>query len=312
MELKATQMSSAITYGDIDLEWIEGVAPAIGSFVRKGAVRLRKLAEDMWAGGKELFGAIMRRDWSLFESFIAENPFAAGAGIVATGLAGALLVSPIGAAIGILKTGLGVVVKGLRSMGVLGGITIGVGLPSLISGLVRGTQQLYRFNWNQTDTEIEGEIKSAIASLYGQAGDSLGTALAGILVGGGGNPKVEIGMKSLCALWETIEEDIRDEVLESLSTLVFAGVRTAGLILFKKTYMSARKLIRSNFRTGIPAIDKAIAAWGLNGTKPWSIAYQIEEKIEEIPDENIRNFVEEFVDSFFTDVGQFLLLRYDK
>ncbi len=307
-------VSAALIYGDADWGFLGKFSSKLEEWAKKGWAKLANLASAMAGGAVELWNAIKNKDWKLFQSWFEEQPIAASAGIVATGLIAGVLVSVGGLLVGAVAGGLSGLKALLLSKGGLFGVALTAPLlPSLISHMVQGTQQIYHFNWNQSDADILKEIEQDLINLYGAAGNSLGTATAGVLIGfGGGTPKVEIRMKSLVNMWRIANEDIREESLEALSRLAYSGIRVAGMILFKLTYMNARKFIKSNFKTGIPSIDKAIAAWGKESSQPWSLATAVEEKIETIPDARIRAFVENFTESFFESSGEFLQLRFDR
>ena len=77
--------------------------------------------------------------------------------------------------------------RGLKVVSLIRGTAIALtaagALGALIRFAVRGVQFAYNFNWNITDSQIRQQQKSLIDGLYGQFGETAGTALASILCG---------------------------------------------------------------------------------------------------------------------------------
>lgn len=57
--------------------------------------------------------------------------------------------------------------------------------------------------------------------------------------------------------------------------------------------------VPSGWRQAIPNLDLAIRHWGEEGQKPWSIAGYVEEKVESIESERIKQAVEGFLEGFW-------------
>lgn len=308
--VKATETSSAMTvFGDVSEKWLNAVSAAATIWFGAGAIVAGNLVKDIFKAAKQKVKNLIGWLKNLWEK--DKKKVLIGVGIGCLVIAGGVVV---GGVIG----GIGGIVTAIGGLGVVGttiaGLALGGVLPSLVTGLLRTTTFLYNYNWQQSDKEINQQIEAALEGLYGVAGDALGVALAGMITGGakGGLPKPQIRMGAIVSLWQTVEEDVQEEILQNLTNLAMAGVRTFGVILFKQIYMNARKFIKSKFRTGIPSIDKAIQSWGADGSKPWSMAMYVEEKIESIPDARIRAFTENFVESFFDSTGEFIELQWGR
>lgn len=309
--VKATETASALTtYGDASIKWLQSMSKEAGKWLEAGAVNIGSLLKGFLNKAKQAVGGVINWVKGLWQKDKKKVLIGVGIGCLVL-IGGGLVLGGIVGAIG----GLAAAVGGLGAVGAtLATLALGGVLPSLVTGLLRATTFIYQFNWQQTDQDINKEIESAIQGLFGRAGDAMGVALAGTLTGTakGGFPKPVIHMGAIVALWRTVEEDIQEEILQALTQLAMAGLRCAGVILFKQMYMNARKFIKSNFRSGIPSIDKAIASWGEEGSKPWSMAKAVEAKIESIPDKNIKAFTENFVESFFESSGEFIQLQWGR
>ncbi|WP_293309024.1 hypothetical protein, partial [Microcoleus sp. PH2017_10_PVI_O_A] len=97
---------------------------------------------------------------------------------------------------------------------------------------------------------------------------------------------------------------------EELSQLANTFIRYARNLAAKLGYMEIRKWARNNIRTGISSIDNAIANWGLQEGQSWTIAQQVENKIESITEENpsLGNFLEGFVEGFGDGFSDFIVM----
>ena len=179
-------------------------------------------------------------------------------------------------------------------------ITISAGF--LLRTFANGVRFIYNFNWNQTDREIENNYKQKLQTIAGMAGDTVGTAIGGATCGwlvgtaiGRFNPvlaaKIKIAMPEI---WEEVREQF--EVFLKGVSRIGAGIMVMDI------YKNARRWIKKNANR-IPGLsskwEKIIKAWGEEGSKPWSFAKVVEDKIESISNPITRAFVENTVESFF-------------
>lgn len=179
-----------------------------------------------------------------------------------------------------------------------------------VAGFVRGTlnfsEQVYRFNWQETDKQLKAEIESLITSLYEPAGEFLGRSIAGLLVGGtAAIPKVRVNIPQMALLWQ-LNPDIRDELLQNVSSFCYQSLVAAKVIAFKVFFMKGRAYIKENWeklpkivRDTFPDLSNKIKTWGDEGNKAWSIAGVMEEGIESIDDERLKQAAEGFVEGFW-------------
>lgn len=186
-----------------------------------------------------------------------------------------------------------------------GAIVLSAGF--LLRTFATGVRNLYNFNWNQTDRELESEYKNKLVTLAGLAGETVGTAIGGATCGwlvgtaiGRFNPVLAAKIKlAMPEVWE--------EVRETFEAFLRSTARIGAGIMFKNIYKNARRWIKKNASRipGLsPSMEKIIKAWGEPGSKSWSFASAVEEKIESIQNPITRAFVEEGVEGFFDSCSE--------
>lgn len=182
----------------------------------------------------------------------------------------------------------------------LAGVTTG----ALIRWCTGNVVRLLNYNLNATDEELDNQVKAAQNSLWAIAGSTagglLGTGLCGIVPGAA---VVRINPVKLAAIAE-VDQELYEEIMPQIKNMIMGTVRVAQVVGFTQTYKNVRKVLKSaspTIRQFSPSLANTLDRWGAPGSKPWSINSFIEERIEQIPDENIRayyeNLYEEFVDS---------------
>lgn len=225
-------------------------------------------------------------------------------GVVAGVVAGVVLT-------GVLLAGSGAVAWVVGSItgiaAILGGMqAAGINVGGMIRGTMNFAEFVYRFNWQESDKQIQAEIEQLITSLYEPAGEFLGRSIAGLLVGGFASPpKVRVNVRQIALLWQ-LNPDIRDELLQNVSSFCYQSLIAVKTIAFKTFFMKGRSWIKQNWekvpstwRQAVPNLDLAIRHWGEEGQKPWSIAGYVEEKVESIESERIKQAVEGFLEGFW-------------
>lgn len=293
-------------------KWLQDAASAVWGAIKDGVQAALDLGNRMIEGGKELFAAIARGDWGIFGSWLKDDPKGAIAGGAAVGIAGWF----VGSATGITA----VASQGIASMWAtlgsvkIGGFTLGLMLPTLQQAIVSGGNTLYNLDFAQSDTAILAELSGMYNSFLNTVGESTGRMLAGFMLGGGKhNPKMNINITAAAALCITAQEeggDIQEELVEELSQLANTFIRYATNLAAKLGYLEFRKWARNNVRTGIKGIDDVIANWGLQEGQSWTIAQQVDNKIEAITEENpsLGNFLEGFVEGLGDGFSDFILM----
>ncbi|NEP38970.1 MAG: hypothetical protein F6K35_06775, partial [Okeania sp. SIO2H7] len=161
-------------------------------------------------------------------------------------------------------------------------------------------------------------IESAITNLYTPAGDVLGRGLATLLVGGKWQPsRVEINVRQ-AAYQYVLNEDIRDEMISSMSALIHASLNAFKILIVKKSYMGGRRALKKlwnnfppDFKSQFPGLDKAVQSWGEEDSKAFSLAAEYEEKVvNQIDDEKLKNLLNGFTDGFWQQFSQGVIYKY--
>lgn len=182
----------------------------------------------------------------------------------------------------------------------LAGITTG----ALIRWCTGSVVRLLNYNINATDEQLDAQVKAAQNSLWGIAGSSfgsiLGSSLCGIVPGAA---VVRINPAKLAAIAE-VDKELYEEIMPQIKSLIMGTVNVAKKIGFTQIYKNVRKVLKSQspfVRNLSPSLADKLEKWGAPGSKPWTINSAVEERIEQISDEGIKafaeNFWEDFVDS---------------
>jgi hypothetical protein len=281
------------------------IGSTVAAWLEKGLINLKNLARNMIDGAKELGKAILRGDWNLFKSWLKEDPIAASSGVGAVLLIGGVVVGGVVSGIAALASAIGV-----------GGATLAAVGSSVLGAAVSFGNQVWNFDFNKTDAAILAEINSAFGGLANVAGEATGRALAGFIVNRKETPKLRINIKATATMFLALDDDgdnqIAEEILESLSSLGWAFYRFAGKALFSMGYMNFRQWAKKNIKSGIPWVDKMIASWGEEGGKPWVISQQVNQLTEKIEEDNpaLGKFLQGVIEGFGDGFKEFLVLEY--
>ena len=268
--------------------WLQNAAGEVWGFIKKGVKAALDLGKKMLEGGKELLGAIFRGDWGIFVQWAKDDPLGFLAGGAAVAVAGWF----VGAATGLTALAAGGISSLWATLGSIkiGGVAIGLALPTIQQAIVSGTNTIVNLDWMQSDKAILESLNSTYLSFLNNVGESTGRLLAGMLLGGGkSNPKLTLNVTATAAIIIQAEQegsDIEEEMIEELSALANAFKRYWLTLMGKMGMLEFRKYAREKIRTGIPAIDKKIENWGLIEGQSFSIATKIEEKIEKLEETN--------------------------
>lgn len=310
MRVNVADSSSALNYG---------VIPNVSEWMKAGAKQILQYMQLGVAKAKAFIGKV--KDW--IANAMKESKKSGGniLKVIGAGIASAFKNSIISivvvGAISVVATGL--ILAGPVAIGwVMGGVTFLAALVTLLKetgvfdtgqfvrSALNFSEQVYRFNWQQTDKAIRAEIESLITSLYEPAGEFLGRSIAGLLVGGtAAIPKVRVNIPQMALLWQ-LNPDIRDELLQNVSSFCYQSLVAAKVIAFKVFFMKGRQYIKENWdklpktvQNAFPDLGNKIRTWGDEGHTAWSIAGVMEEKIESIDDERLKNAAEGFVEGFW-------------
>lgn len=177
-------------------------------------------------------------------------------------------------------------------------------ISRLWSGFIGATRFLLTFNWNISDPELDAQSKRYEQAIYTQLGGTVGSALGYLVCG------ITPGIALLTvneALGALVLKNVGEEFLDELSGNLAALAQTTFRAMAQKTFAYAFK----NTRRWLKKPNNVIAqlmfgdryadvmnSWGKPGTKPFILSEKIEDRVEAIPNENLRFFVEEALEEF--------------
>lgn len=292
--------------------WLQDAASQVWGAIKNGVKSVLEFAGRIFEGGKELLSAIGRGDWGIFVQWAKNDPFGFLAGGAAVAIGGWF----IGSATGLTAMAMGGISSLWATLGSIkfGGVALGAMLPSLQQVLVSGGNIIVNTDWLQSDKAILEQLNGTYLSFLNNVGESTGRLLAGFALGGGkANPKLRLNITATAALVITARQqgsEIEEEMVEELTQVANAFIRYATNLAGKLGYLQFRKWARNNVRTGIKSVDAKIANWGLQEGQSWSIAQQIEEKVEKLQESDpaLGNFVEGLLEGFGDGFQDFLLV----
>ncbi|MBD1921750.1 hypothetical protein H6F77_11670 [Microcoleus sp. FACHB-831] len=309
-------LASALYGGFANINFFSGVGSIAGKWVHSGLAVVGNLINSI-------------KDLVKDPKNIKDITFDFFADFWSTDLTGALLGAGAVVAIGVMVfsggAALGALAGGLSGLGMLAGIAAtaaGVAINNVLQNpvgkcirwLVTKAQFIYSYNWNATDEDIQKNIDASIESLYGLAGNALGTAMGsticGVLPGAVG---VRLNLANVASVWQIIDDDIKTEILQGFNVLFQSSKRVQQDNMFRQTYMNVRRWIKSNdtiidfISDIIPDADKIIESWGEKESKPFTFAKAVEEKIDTIKDKKTKKFVEGFVERLMESCTESLI-----
>lgn len=309
-KIEPGKKASDIFAGCAPVEWVKQVASDFHSFVWGKILDVAKAV-------KNAIGSLINNVGNWLQGFFkgtiaaveATGRFVASYGLVAI-VGRKLAETPCGRialAAGAVVVGGVATFAGLKALAATASI-MAFGVPLLarvIRGMVRGVSFAYNFNWNITNSEIQSQIKSLQTRLASSFGGALGQGIGQLACGGLAgvtimtlNPRVAVKMS------EALGDDVLDEVKDAMRQLLQQTGAIARQYAFLESFKSARSYVKRLAK--YPYISRIlpdkweniIKAWGNEGSKSWSFASAVEEKIESISDERLKAFVEELADEF--------------
>ncbi|MEC4806679.1 MAG: hypothetical protein SAJ12_08995 [Jaaginema sp. PMC 1079.18] len=177
------------------------------------------------------------------------------------------------------------------------------------------------FNFNATDAELDQLVKSSLQTLVSEIGEmagcAVGYATCGGLLGAG---IIYIDPGAAIPIMKEAVPELKDEFAGLLGDLARTAARAATRWLAVNAFKHGRRLIKRvaqnpGIKKRLPAkLNKAIESWGAEGSKPWTIAQARDNLIENIPNEYLRTFAEEFVEGFdecCTEAGYVIAQSFD-
>lgn len=184
-------------------------------------------------------------------------------------------------------------VAGFAFKDVLGFVLRTLNLSAIWGKLVNSLQFAINFNFGASDSQLEAQLRGQWNAYAGQfgglVGSSLGWVLCGVVPGA-------IIFKFNSAMGAHVLKEVGEEALDEISAnvafLAQTGTRNLARAGFIRQFKNLRRWVN---RPDSPVYgllpSSLIEAWETG--KSWTIAQQIEEKIESIPNQALENFVEE-------------------
>ena len=180
-------------------------------------------------------------------------------------------------------------------------------LPSMVNWIADKVQQIWEFDWNTTDEDLEREVQAAFDAIYGILGESAGKILGQACGAIPGLITVWVKPRLLLQVREALGQEALSQMIDSLYTITNWSKQVFGKWLFSAAYSNGRKLVKWVVRNSAWVQDiigerltKAILeSWGEKGSKPWTFAQQYEKMIDSIKNEKTKAFVENMFEAFF-------------
>lgn len=299
MLIEVAKCAHAIFNGLAPKDWVETVSAearkwfGLGVASAKGFInQIGNLLNKVKDAAKGLF--------SFMRGWFRDDPVGAGAAVGLAFVGGAILLGGA-VSLGIIGGGAAALIKGA----LIGTKILAVG-GFLVTGLFMGARLIaqgfvstYNFDWNVSIKGIREKQKQLLLNIIANSGEATGTALGGLICGINKDmANVLVDVKFVASLWRAYDEDIKDEILDGFGEIVAMAKSAARQIAALELFHNVRSFVKAKVRTGIPAIDRAIAGWGAEGSKPFVFAEKVESYVESIKDETLKNFAEEAVEGF--------------
>lgn len=183
-------------------------------------------------------------------------------------------------------------------------------LPLVIKLIGVAAPAILNFDWNISDEQIDEQLNQAIQAFYSQVGEaagvSVGWLVCGILPGAA---TFAINPSAAAMITASLTEEAGEEIWASINNCKQASTMAAANALIKQGYKNARRWVK---KPGSPMHDflvkqvgqERLDKWGEKDGKSWSIAKEIEERIEQVEDPWAKQATEEFVENFFESCGE--------
>lgn len=190
-------------------------------------------------------------------------------------------------------------------IGLVGTATIGW----VYTNFVRATSFLWNFNWNLSDKELSKQQEQLLNQLYGLTGAAMGQVLGTTLCGAGaGLFAVQFNPIMAVHIGKELGQEALEEVLSAVWALAEGTKRIVTGWVFRESFKQIRRFVKwvaSKLPGGGPNFLKK---WGDEGRQPWVFSQKFEDAIESIPNQQIRQFAENFFDELFDSCGEIILV----
>ncbi len=282
-------------------EWVLKVSQGAADWIKAKLLYAKGLLNSIQSGLAKV-GDTIKGALKFLKGWFDDDPIGATAGVAAGALALAATVFVGGSLVGAIGGGgLLALLKATPLLvgGAVANFALGNPIKKAAQFIVRGVAGLYNFNWQQSDKEIWEEQQAAIRNFFVNSGGLLGQAMGAMICGvNAGFAQVEIKVKTLARVWTILDDNQKDQLLDAWTGLLQSAKMVAQRLAVTELYKNVRRWVRENIRTGYKPWDSAIANWGKEGNKAWSIQSAIEEYTESLPDKTLGATIQELADNF--------------
>lgn len=189
---------------------------------------------------------------------------------------------------------LGKSVVGFIFRSVIGAILKVFNFQALWGRIVQNVQFAINFDFGASDAALEAQLKGQwnayAAQLGGVVGNSLGWVLCGVIPGAF---LVKFNAVMGARVLKEVGEEALDEIAGNINFLVQAGTRNLARAGFIRQFQNLRRWLNNPTHPLHYLLPESLReAWATG--RSWTIAQQIENRIETIENQAWQNFVEEF------------------
>jgi len=188
--------------------------------------------------------------------------------------------------------------SGMRSIAGALGLSIGW----LVRAVQQGIMYLWRFDWNVSDQEIDQQIQADLNAFAGILGGAFGASIGWFIggsVGGGVVAKIDPAMGM--AIAKELGEEAWEEVSQYWLGAMYVAVDIAASNAFRWAFKHVRRFIKNQKwarQLFGERYSDLMDNWGKPGGEVVALNKWKNDRIESIPNEAVRNFVEEFFEEF--------------
>jgi len=326
MDIKSNEIASAIGGGFAAEEYWQQAKDWIGSAMLP-VVNAFQGAHN-WAK-KNVPGYAWWLDWWANDKV----------GATAGALLGVVVIVVAGYSVGGLSGGIASLIKAIPNGPIaryFGGLALSQLIYWGIKGAVRGSTFLWNVNWLESDASIAQQQDAILNSLAGQLGEVagvlVGTSLCGIIPIAAGkrlkfiktDPTILARIKELSEVdgdgnpihWVNGDRpELYDELFEAVSALLQNFKNQGMRYVFLESYKNVRKMVRGAyqgwFKGAFPETAEKINKWIANQNGHWSFASAVEDAIDNIGSDKLRNFTEEFYDAALDSCSESAMIIAD-
>lgn len=186
---------------------------------------------------------------------------------------------------------------------------LAVSFVSMVQFIIGAIRFIVNFNWNISDTAIKAQIDNSYKMIAARAGGAFGVT-CGWLISGvvGGALVAKINPLALAMITENVAEEAADEIYGEWASFCWSTAQTLMINAFLSAYKSARSFLKRSGAAALILGTEKANKWGKENGPPVTIAKGIEDAIENIKDETLRAFFEEFWEELWDSMAEGFIL----